>query len=265
MSFLARPIAMVACVLVIVAGCGQSSRTSAPPPTSGGSTYTLVQMNLCLSGIATCYGLVAYPAGVREATSVIRRTRPDAVTFSEACRGDIARIAVRTGYHVAFEGVLYRGKPLECVDPGSRGLFGDAVITRAAIVGSASRPFTSQAGIEQRGWLCVATRIGVEVCTAHLNSRSPAEIAGNDGQCAELGAVLGRRGAGLTLVFGGDLNRHSSCAPRGFWTRTDASAGQDPGSQQVYGNAGLVPASLRVLPFAHSDHDVMVVRARRTG
>ena len=28
-----------------------------------GSTYTLMQMNLCLSGLAGCYGKVAYPAG----------------------------------------------------------------------------------------------------------------------------------------------------------------------------------------------------------
>ena len=45
-------------------------------PAPGGSTYTLMQMNLCLSGFAGCYGKVAYPAGVEEAVARIRDARP---------------------------------------------------------------------------------------------------------------------------------------------------------------------------------------------
>ena len=54
----------------------QGGPATAPSP--GGSTYTLMQMNLCLSGFADCYGKVAYPAGVEEAIARIReatRTR----------------------------------------------------------------------------------------------------------------------------------------------------------------------------------------------
>jgi hypothetical protein len=36
------------------------------------STYTLMQMNLCLSGLAGCYGKVDYPAGMKEAVARIR-------------------------------------------------------------------------------------------------------------------------------------------------------------------------------------------------
>src|SRR4051812_20744206 len=50
-------------------------------PAPGGSTYTLMQMNLCLSGFAGCYGKVAYPAGVEEAVARIRDAQPDAVTL----------------------------------------------------------------------------------------------------------------------------------------------------------------------------------------
>ena len=39
-----------------------------------------MQMNLCLSGLAGCYGKVAYPAVVEEAVARIREARPDAVT-----------------------------------------------------------------------------------------------------------------------------------------------------------------------------------------
>jgi hypothetical protein len=45
------------------------------------------------------------------------------------------------------------------------------------------------------------------------------------------------------------------------WTRTDASAHQDPGSQQVSGAAALRSPSARVEPARHTDHDVLLVRA----
>src|SRR5215211_4285156 len=103
-------LAPVACAFVLaVTGCGRSSGTSGAsarePSRSGsssaavapgaGSTYTLMQMNLCLSGRAGCYGRVAYPAGVEEAVARIREARPDAVTVNEGCRNDVALIARR--------------------------------------------------------------------------------------------------------------------------------------------------------------------------
>jgi endonuclease/exonuclease/phosphatase family metal-dependent hydrolase len=219
-------------------------------------------MNLCLSGLAGCYAKVAYPGVVVEAVARIRAARPDAVTFNEACRGDVARIARATGYHLRFSRVFYRGERLQCIHPGGRGLFGDAVLTRAAVERAEEHDFTSQAGLERRRWLCVTTR-AADVCTAHLNGRTPAEVAGNDGQCAELAALLARRAARRTVIFGGDVNRRSPCAPAGMWIRTDASAGQAPGLQQVYGSVGFSSPSARVLPAAHTDHDVLLVRARR--
>ena len=41
----------------------------------------------------------------------IRETQPDAITFNEACRNDVARIARRTGYHFRFSSVIYDGEP----------------------------------------------------------------------------------------------------------------------------------------------------------
>jgi len=233
------------CALIIaLSGCGAPSRVTAP-----GSTYTLMQMNLCLSGLAGCYDL----AVLDEAVDRIREARPDAVTFNEACQGDVLRIARRTGYHARFSRVIYRGERLRCVRPGDRGLFGIAVLTRAAVERAESQDFEAQAGLERRRWLCVTTEI--DVCTAHLNTRSPVEIAGNDAQCAELAALL----AGRTAIFGGDVNRRDSCAPDGFWTRTDAAADQAPGLQHVYGSGELRSPAAEVLPAAHTDHDVLVV------
>jgi endonuclease/exonuclease/phosphatase family metal-dependent hydrolase len=261
-----------AAVLLAVAGCGlifaltgcrRSSETSAGPavPPSARSSFALMQMNLCLSGLAGCYGKTAYPAVVDDAVARIREVRPDAVTVNEACRDDAERIARRSGYHLRFSRVIYLGTPLHCVRPGRRGLFGDAVLTEAAIDSTDSEDFQAQDGIERRRWLCVTTRVDIDVCTAHLNTRASDEVAGNDGQCAELAALLTHRATARTVVFGGDVNRRDSCAPDGLWTRTDRSAHQAPGLQQVYGNGTLRSPSAQVLPAAHSDHDILLVRA----
>jgi endonuclease/exonuclease/phosphatase family metal-dependent hydrolase len=249
-------LAAAACGLT---GCGRSAHAG-----TAGSGYTLMQMNLCLSGLAGCYGKVAYPAVVTEALSRIREARPDAVTFNEACRGDVASIARRTGYHLRFSRVIYRGEPLRCVRPGARGLFGDAVLTEAGITSTDNQDFEAQAGIERRRWLCVTTRVDVDVCTAHLNTRSTVEVSGNDAQCAELTTLIARRAAARSVVFGGDVNRRDSCAPDGVGTRTDGSAGQAPGLQHVYGSAALRSPAAEVVPATHTDHDVLLVRARLT-
>jgi endonuclease/exonuclease/phosphatase family metal-dependent hydrolase len=256
-------IAAVGCGLVLaLAGCSGSLGAAAAASPSAGSTYTLMQMNLCLSGLAGCYGKVDYPAGVDEAVTRIGEARPDAVTFNEACSGDVALIARRTRYHARFSRVIYGGKPLPCIRPGGRGLFGDAVLTKASIQSAESHPFEAQAGPERRQWLCVSTRVGVEVCTAHLASREAVEVAANEPQCAELRALLVRRVAARAVIFGGDVNRHSSCAPLGFWTRTDRSARQDPGLQQVYGSGTLRAPAARIVPATHTDHDVLLVHAK---
>jgi hypothetical protein len=74
--------------------------------------------------------------------------------------------------------------------------------------------------------------------------------------------LLARRAASGTVIFGGDLNHRSACAPNGFWIRTDGSARQDPGSQHIYGTATLRSPAGQVMPATHTDHDVLVVRAQ---
>lgn len=258
-----RVLATLWCVLA-VGGCGGSSGAATAASRAAGSTYTLMQMNLCLSGLAGCYRKVQYPAVLDEAVARIRAARPDAVTFNEACRRDVALIAQRTGYHLRFSAVVYFGKPLPCVRPGGRGLFGDAVLVRGAIESSENHAFNAQAGPEQRRWLCVSTRVRVDVCTSHLASPDIEEVAANKPQCAELSAILAHRATSGTVIFGGDVNRRPSCAPPGFWTRTDESGHQDPGSQQVYGTAALRSPSARVGPAVHTDHDVLLVSAHLT-
>jgi endonuclease/exonuclease/phosphatase family metal-dependent hydrolase len=263
------PVAAAGCALgLALTGCGGTSgagRAAARDPSAAArSTWTVMQMNLCLSGRAGCYGRTAYPAVVAEAVARIRAARPDAVTVNEACRNDVATMAQRTGYHLRFSRVIYGGRRLPCVRPGGRGLFGDAVLTAAAVARADTDAFAGQAGPERRRWLCVTTRVAVDVCTAHLNTRSAVEVAGNDAQCAELAALLARRAAARPVTFGGDVNRRGSCAPAGAWTRTDTAAHQAAGLQHVYGSRPLRAPVAEVLPATHTDHDILVVRAHLT-
>jgi hypothetical protein len=254
---LALLVAAVGGASVLAVSMGGPSAGTSRALAHGRSTYALLQMNLCLSGLAGCY----HPAVVQEAIARIRAAHPDAVTFNEACSGDVARIARETGYHARFSRVVYAGRRLACIRPGGRGLFGDAVLTRAAVASSDDQAFKAQAGIERRRWLCVTTR-RVDVCTAHLDTRDRIERPGNDAQCPELAGLLARRAARRTVIFGGDVNRRGPCAPRGFWVRTDSAAGQSPGLQQVYGTSALRSPAAEVVPARHTDHDVLLVRAR---
>ncbi len=253
--------ASAGCALVLaLTGCNRSAGTARAVPARAGSTYTLMVMNLCLSGVAGCYRKVDYPAGVEEAVARIHQVHPDAVTANEVCSGDAAGIAEQTGYRLSFSRVIYNGKPLLCVHPGNRGLFGDAVLTRAVIQSAESLPFQAQAGPERRQWLCVSTAVDVEVCTAHLASHETDEVAANGRQCAELRALLAARAAAHTVIFGGDVNRPRSCAPHRFWVRADGSAHQAPGSEHIYGTGALTSPVALVLSATHTDHDFLLVR-----
>jgi endonuclease/exonuclease/phosphatase (EEP) superfamily protein YafD len=265
-------LAVLACGLTLVlTGCSGTVQHSAvqPGPAASppdGRTFTLLQMNLCLSGLADCYrSRVDYPAGVLAAIAQIRRNHPDAVTFNEACSGDAARIARQTGYQLRFSKVVYYGKLFSCITPGNRGVFGDAVLTRSPITGSQTEAFAAQQGPEHRRWLCVQTRAGVQVCTAHLATAAAVEAAANTPQCTELTALLAQRAANGTVIFAGDLNRRSPCAPPGFWVRNDSAGHQDPGSQQAYGSGALSDPVVQVFEGAHTDHNVLLVRARLAG
>lgn len=255
---------LVACLVVVLAGCSpavtNASTSSAAASTVGGTPYSLLQMNLCMSGIAPC---LRYPEVVREATTVIAAHRPDVVTLNEVCSRDVSRIADRTGYHRRFSTVPYGGRPLACRAPSGRGVFGDALLTAAKITATVDRRFRAQSiDPEQRRWLCVVTSQRVTVCTTHLSSPSEVRTAVVR-QCAELTKVLAARARRGPTIAAGDMNKVGSCAPAGMWTRTDGESAQKPGFQQVYGSASLLHVvTSEVLPATYTDHDFLYVRAR---
>lgn len=243
---------------------GATPAAASPRGSGAGAPYTLMQMNLCLSGLAGCYGGTDYPNVVEEAIDQIRDNDPHAVTLNEACSGDVDTIASETGYHLRFATVIYRGAPLPCVTPGGRGVFGNAVLTKEQIKTSTDRPFAAQAGNEERRWICVRTARDLTVCATHLSTRgSDAARTANDGQCAELEQMLASYAAKGPTIFAGDVNRQDTCAPTGMWTVTDAAAQQAPGIQHSYGTAdSFLSPSLKIEPATYTDHDFMVVRSQ---
>ena len=97
--------------------------------------------------------LRAEPGELTDAAAAeIHARHPDAVTFNEACGGDVARIARRTGYHVRFSSIVYFGKRLPCVRPRGRGLF---LVDRRADEWGVS---PAAGGPERTVWFRVATR-----------------------------------------------------------------------------------------------------------
>ena len=237
-----------------------SALSAAAPSPPRGVPFSLLQMNLCLSGLAGC---LRYPRVVREAIDVIGERDPSAVTFNEVCSGDVARIAERTGYHRRFSTVVYGGEPLRCRSPRGRGVFGNAVLTKAPITRTVDRRFTAQAvDPEQRRWLCVMTARRVTVCTTHLSARGEVRAA-TGRQCAELADVLAARARRGPTIAAGDINRPRSCAPASMWTRTDRRAAQKPGIQHAYGSARHLRApAARIVPATFTDHDFLLVTAR---
>jgi endonuclease/exonuclease/phosphatase family metal-dependent hydrolase len=252
---------------VTVALLAVTATSVAPAVTSSSSLpqqrgpFRVLQMNLCLSGYASCYPRTAYPAVLDDAVEAVEamgERRVDAVTVNEACSGDAAELARRTGLHLRFSAVLVAGAPLRCVAPGARGVFGLAVLTRAAISSTDSHAFAGQNGSEVRRWLCVTTVQAVAVCTAHLSTRgSTTQRRANDAECAELRTILHRYDAVIRTIFGGDLNRRRPCAPTTMWAVQDSTASQASGIQHAYGSKSFSYVRPRVTTAAHTDHDFL--------
>ena len=258
-----RPRLLVAIAASAVAGVGLVSAVSASVTPAPGPPSMVLQMNLCLSGKAGCYARTAYPSVVDEASAEVQRRDPATVTLNETCSGDAAEIARRTGYQLRFAAVHTWGAPLPCVDPGGRGDFGLAVLTKDDIRESRNEAFAVHADEEERRWLCATTIRDLTVCTAHLSTRgSTAQRAANDAECHELRDVLARYQDAGTTVFGGDVNRQDPCAPATMWARQDSAATQAAGVQHIYGSRTLESPDPEVEVATYTDHDFLYAGGR---
>ena len=247
--------AVAAAVLLTVGSAANAHGPAGSTPPPG---YTVLQMNLCLSGSAGCFGRTAYPSVVDEAARQVVAQDAEAVTLNEACSRDVATLARRTGYRMRFSAVRSHGAPLPCVHPGGRGVYGLAVLTEAPVRSTRDHAFEVHAGAEERRWLCVTTAGRTTVCSAHLGTRGSAVArVFNDAECRQLRSVLARYDEAGATVFAGDVNRRDPCVPSTMWSLDDGAAAQLPGIQHVYGSTGLGPPVARVAAATYKDHDFL--------
>ena len=102
---MAALVALVPVSLILGLVLGPPARQGGQSVAISGPAYTLVQMNLCLSGRAGCFPRVEYPRGVEAAADLIRDSGAAAVTLSEVCRADVEEMAAELGFQVRFAAV----------------------------------------------------------------------------------------------------------------------------------------------------------------
>jgi hypothetical protein len=208
----------------------------------------VLQLNLCNSGIATCYT----GHSVARAEAVIGGVGPNLVTLNEVCREDVSDLeqvlaeGARDGDVVsAFQpaGDRRTAAAFRCRNGQSYGI---GLLARFP---SLDHGYSIHAGIyptqdtsdpEERAWLCLDTSELV-ACTTHLaNTKATVALA----QCRYLFdtaiPALPRRGRAEPTVLGADLNLKPhhlpdvrSCLPSGY-VRT-----YDGGTQYIVGSRDL--------------------------
>jgi hypothetical protein len=197
---------------------------------------TVLQLNLCGSGFASCWTGRAVPV----AAGVIRDRAPQLVTLNEICAGDlpVLRRALADGHGAgsvatAFTPALDRRTraAIRCRDGRPYGI---GVLAWTPFPGARTQvshgTFRAQdpRQPEQRVWLCLTLRAGaaagVTGCSTHLSSGGTRVATA---QCRELVGLVppglpaddGDSG-GAALVVGGDLNLAgplpAGCAPAGY-------------------------------------------------
>lgn len=238
-----RSVAAGCCVIssLGVAACAaRASRGMTPGYVRNRSVVLRVlQMNLCNSGIASCYT----GRSVAEAARVMRAERPDIVTVNEVCRGDVVTLkrmlsgteagsVVISAFRPALE--QHSSKPFRCRNGEQYGIGLLARIRppyRGDTVSGSRYPAQDPADTEQRVWLCVHATAHFLACTTHLSSTSP-QVAIS--QCRYLMHVaipaLRAHSRREPVILGADLNLTSSaspnaqsCVPHGFVSTNDGN------------------------------------------
>lgn len=243
------------------------------PGRPGGGAFSVLQLNLCNSGMASCYrGGRAVP----EATAVVASTRPDVVTADEICRHDLTSLAAGMrqafpgdGVYWQFQSVHGRDDSLSsCVDGDLYGI-GIVVHRPAGSPGVVARggEYPGQDGHhgERRVWECLYAIGSRYVCATHLSAFDRDRALA---QCRYLMRTAIpeariRLGGDFPTVVGGDLNlpdggspNAGDCAPAGW-----VSAG-DGGVQHVLATGDHAVVSVRRLGMSYTDHPGLLVTLR---
>lgn len=231
-----RPVvrARLVCTAIAVSVLVPSSSVHLVPARPG-TTFAVMQLNLCNSGMATsCY---SFDRAVGEAAAKLRRYGPDLVTVQEICYGDLygpgslgQAMADRHGREhvsVAFTPAGDRATdgPYRCVDGEP---FGIALLHHGDGRDVHRGRYDSQDSTgELRVWMCTTVFAGrLTGCTTHLSTDPDVAVR----QCHELMSILESPWVLPGVVVAGDLNLTSraaalptvqDCASAGYGRRSD--------------------------------------------
>ena len=243
-------------------------------PARAATTFVVLQMNLCNSGLAkaSCY---TFGRAVDEAVQKIHRYPPELVTLQEVCHDDVyapggwgklgrAMADVYGSAHVYADFVpafnRNTGSWYRCVDGG---LFGIALLFHYA-GGPVHRGwYASQDTSEEvRAWTCATVIRGrLTACTTHLSTNPDVALR----QCHELMSILAASWALPEVIVAGDVNlRYAAgrphnvqdCVPTGYDRRGDNEL------QHVFFTRNVQWVRGRIEPMRWTDHPLLYERFR---
>ncbi|WNV85782.1 endonuclease/exonuclease/phosphatase family protein [Umezawaea sp. Da 62-37] len=232
-------------------------------PAKAATAFKVLQMNLCNSGVASCYqnGLA-----VGEAVTMIRNRQPDVVSVNEVCLSDLpsltAAVGTGAGYRFAFVRNRSTGSDYQCT--AGRGAYGSGIIVKEGIAAGGTGVYAAQdGGTEMRAWACARSAVrAFTACTTHLSTTGAVALA----QCRELvpATVLSHDPTASPTtrhVVSGDLNlRYSpgsatnaqNCVPSGWFRKGD-------GDVQHLIARTLAFVSTQTYSMNRTDHPAFVV------
>jgi endonuclease/exonuclease/phosphatase family metal-dependent hydrolase len=243
-------------------------------PVRGPTTFVLLQMNLCNSGVkkAPCY---TFGRAVDEAVEKIHRYPPDLVTLQEVCHDDLyardgwgklarAMADLYGAAHVSVDFVPAvdrdTGDWYRCANGE---LFGVALMHHAAGGETHRGWYDSQDSTDEiRTWTCTTVIPDrLTGCTTHLSTDPDVAVR----QCHELASVLASPWVLPEVIVAGDFNLRSgvggphdarACAAANYAVRGDGAM------QQVFytRNIAWVEGSDEGMRF--TDHPLLYERFR---
>lgn len=240
--FLARLVAVMSLVLLGIVTV---------PPASAATTVKVLQLNICHSGVVSCY---TGEAVMTKAVSVITSTKPQVLSVNEACSGDVDRLRAAMGAARARFVAAQRpdGTPVTCTN-GQQ--YGNIVMVAETLAGGTdvSGRYTAQDGSsELRVWACLPAG-ALSACTTHLSARSGTTALA---QCRELMTHAAGYTAAGPVIVAGDLNLRyqgspdaQACNRSGFYRKGDGSV------QHVFATTNLAFVSgTRIDMAGTTDH-----------
>jgi endonuclease/exonuclease/phosphatase family metal-dependent hydrolase len=243
-------------------------------PARAASTFVVLQMNLCNSGMAvtSCY---SSGRAVDEAVERIHRYPPDLVTLQEVCRDDLfagdgrgkltqAMADLYGGAYVSVDFAAIRnrftGGAYRCVNGHE---YGVAVLYRGNGRDVHRGWYDSQDDTDEvRAWTCATVVVArLTGCTTHLSTDGDVAMR----QCRELMAVLASPWVLPEVVVAGDFNLVSGpggpsnlrdCAPPSYDRRSDGSVQHVLFTRNIRGVRGMYEG------MRWTDHPLLYERLR---